>query len=229
MENREKEKKVYDVFQEICEGYDSANLRISLGMEKRWKKELAELFKNGSGPKSFLDVCCGTGDMAIAIKHSFPSCAVTAIDFSPAMLAVAKKKAAAGIDWLEGNAMALPFDDGSFDGACISFGLRNTPDYLQVLSEMRRVVRKDGMVACLDSFVPESRFISFFYNIYFKRLMPLIGGRRVHREEYRWLADSTELFLRPTELKALFEAVGLRSVKLRKMMFGACCLHWGIK
>ncbi len=219
-----KEQKVYKVFETISEGYDDANTRISLGMEKHWKKNLIKLFDDGF---KILDVCCGTGDIAIALKDK--QCDATGIDFSPAMLDVARRKCPNGINWLNANALDLPFVDDSFDGACISFGLRNTPDYEKVLSEMKRVVKNGGIIACLDSFVPENAFVKPFYNIYFKRIMPVIGGKQKHKEEYNWLANSTENFLRASELKELFIKVGIKDVKVKKMMCGACCLHYGIK
>lgn len=219
-----KEEQVYKVFEAISEGYDDANTRISLGMEKSWKKNLIDLYAPGS---KILDVCCGTGDIAIALNAK--GCEAIGLDFSPAMLEVAKKKCPEGIAWIQGNAMDLPFEDNSFDSACISFGLRNTPDYEKVLSEMKRVVRPGGIIACLDSFVPDNAFVKFFYNIYFKGIMPLIGGQKEHKEEYDWLANSTEMFLRSKELKALFEKVGINNVTIKKMMYGACCLHKGNK
>ncbi|MDO5441191.1 MAG: bifunctional demethylmenaquinone methyltransferase/2-methoxy-6-polyprenyl-1,4-benzoquinol methylase UbiE [Bacillota bacterium] len=219
-----KEEKVYNVFQTISEGYDDANTRISFGMEKKWKQNLINLFAPNS---KVLDVCCGTGDISIALKNK--NCEVTGLDFSPAMLDVAKRKCSEGITWLEGNAMQLPFEDNSFDAACISFGLRNTPDYEAVLKEMKRVVKTGGIIACLDSFVPDNGFVKFFYNIYFKGIMPHIGGHKEHKEEYDWLANSTENFLRADELKKLFEQIDIKNVKVKKMMCGACCLHKGIK
>ena len=220
----DKEEKVYKVFETISEGYDDANTRISLGMEKSWKKELINLFDSNL---KVLDVCSGTGDIAIALNAK--GCQMTGLDFSPAMLEVAKKKCPSGITWIQGNAMNLPFEDNSFDGACISFGLRNTPDYEKVLLEMKRVVKPGGTIACLDSFVPDNGFIKFFYNIYFKGIMPHIGGKNEHKEEYDWLANSTEMFLRSKELKTLFEKVGIKNVEVKKMMCGACCLHKGMK
>ncbi len=219
-----KEEKVYQVFETISKGYDDANTRISFGMEKSWKKKLINSFESGL---QILDVCCGTGDIAIALNTK--GCNITGLDFSPAMLEVAKKKCPKEIKWVEGNAMQLPFDDNSFDGACISFGLRNTPDYRQVLLEMKRVVKPGGTIACLDSFVPDNSFVKVFYNVYFKGIMPHIGGLKDHKEEYRWLASSTEMFLRSEELKELFEEIGIKNVKVKKMMCGACCLHKGIK
>ena len=151
-----------------------------------------------------LDVCCGTGDIAVAVASRRPDAAVTGLDFSPAMLDVARHKGAAleNLTWREGDAMALPFGDDTFSAAAISFGLRNTPDYGAVLTEMTRVVCPGGWVYCLDSFVPDSPLIRPFYDLYFRGVMPLLGGGFRHRREYRWLWQSTRDFLRKRELTA---------------------------
>lgn len=147
------------------------------------------------------------------------------------MLDVARRKGAAleHLTWREGDAMALPFADDTFSAAAISFGLRNTPDYGAVLTEMTRVVCPGGWVYCLDSFVPDSPLIRPFYDLYFRGVMPLLGGGFRHRREYRWLWQSTRDFLRKRELTALFAAVGLEKVRADSHLFGTCALHSGQK
>ena len=156
-----KEEKVLGIFETISENYDAANDRISLGMQKGWKKHLISAVKS-STPKKVLDVCCGTGDISLML--SAEGIGVTGLDFSPAMLKVAKEKDAdSKVNWIQGNAMELPFEDGSFDACTISFGLRNTPDFEQVLREMKRVSR--GNVYVLDSFIPENKFVYPFFKL----------------------------------------------------------------
>lgn len=225
--SEEKSEKVYRVFENIAGGYDAANDRISLGMQKSWKKALVDAV---SPCGSVLDVCTGTGDIALAIKKENPACSVTGLDFSPAMLEAAKAKTRADeINWVKGDATELPFPDESFEGVCISFGLRNTPDYEAVIKEMRRVLKPKGIFACLDSFVPENSFIRAFYGIYFGSIMPLLGGAGEHREEYLWLNQSTQEFLSPTALTRLISSCGFDSVEVKKMLFGSCCLHLAVK
>ena len=144
-----KREKVYHVFQQISQTYDRANGRISLGMESRWKDCLIEaVCEQAAKGSRVLDVCSGTGDIAISLAAHRPDLKVTGLDFSPAMLDVARKKGAplANVTWQEGDAMNLPFEDNTFSSACISFGLRNTSDYLRVLQEMTRVVVPGGWV-----------------------------------------------------------------------------------
>ena len=181
--------------------------------------------KNGK----ILDVCCGTGDITARIASEHPDVHVTGLDFSSEMLKVAHARTdkMPNVELVEGNAMKLPFKKGSFDAAVISFGLRNTPDYLQVIKEMARVVRSGGLVACLDASVPSNCVVLPFYKFYYKTIMPTLGGGFSKRSEYKWLYQSTQEFLTKAELAALFEQAGLRDVNLRSFMCGAAALHTG--
>lgn len=227
-----KREKVYKVFQNISTGYDTANNRISMGLEQRWKQCLIDMVdRQTDAGGHVLDVCSGTGDIAIAIATARPDIQVTGLDFSPAMLQQAKRKSVSlqNTAWCEGDAMALPFADHTFNAACISFGLRNTSDYRQVLREMQRVIKPGGWVYCLDSFVPDSWCIRPFYHLYFRGIMPLLGGGWGHRQEYQWLWRSTRDFLRKGQLLELFRQTGLVKVQMDSYLFGACVLHRGQK
>jgi demethylmenaquinone methyltransferase/2-methoxy-6-polyprenyl-1,4-benzoquinol methylase len=232
MADHAKEKRVYDVFQNISTNYDRANNRISLGMQNSWKKILINILKKNT-PHSVpvLDVCCGTGDIALSLARARRDLDVTGVDFSPAMLREARKKGKGqkNIHFIQGNAMELPFADESFAAACISFGLRNTADYEQVLREMRRVIRPGGYLYCMDSFVPDSPVIQPLYRIYFRYLMPLLGGGHKYRKEYMWLYESTQKFLHCGELQDMYRDIGLHAVRTKKKMCGACVLIWGQK
>lgn len=226
---------VHGVFESIADGYDAANDRISLGMHRFWKHALVEAaLKPCTNPKRaglVLDVCCGTGDISAMIAEGNPDVLVCGLDFSAHMLDVARTRTV-GLDnvvLVEGNAMALPFDDATFDSAVISFGLRNTPDYARVIGEMARVTRPGGVVACLDASVPDSAVVRPFYQFYYKNVMTLFGGGLSHRDEYNWLYESTQEFLKKDELARLFEDCGLISIAVRPFMFGAAALHVGVK
>jgi demethylmenaquinone methyltransferase/2-methoxy-6-polyprenyl-1,4-benzoquinol methylase len=220
------------VFQNISKDYDRANNRISLGLQNSWKKTLTKkLIKNTPPGTRVLDVCCGTGDIALKLAGARRDLKVTGIDFSPAMLeeAIRKRGNKKNVHFRQGNALELPYEDDSFAAACISFGLRNTADYEQVLREMRRVVKPGGYIYCLDSFVPDSPVVRPFYNIYFRYIMPMLGGGRRHRQEYMWLYESTQKFLHCGELENLYRRIGLNAVQHKRRMCGACVLVLGQK
>ena len=158
-----KQEKVYRIFEEIAGRYDSANVRISLGMQQLWKKMLADrLFKDvGSMSEKaprILDLCTGTGDIAILAARRRPGWRIIGLDFSPAMLKIARKKGkkygCRRIRWVKGNAMALPYPDRTFHAVTISFGLRNCADPGVVIREIERVLKPGGVLLCMDSFVP---------------------------------------------------------------------------
>lgn len=220
-----KEEYVYKVFESIAGGYDAANSRISLGMHMRWKSiALGDMLDLVPAGGELLDLCCGTGDMTELIIKSSETFHVTGLDFSPGMLRQAEKRFSGEprVSLIQGDAMALPFNDGSFDGAVISFALRNTADYPHVLGEMSRVVKLGAPVCCIDSFRPGSDMVRPFYDLYFSTLMPLIGGGRIHRSEYRWLSESTKQFVSPEELVELMERCGLELCRKRSFLFDSC-------
>ena len=229
MSKEEKQEKVFRVFEKIAKGYDRANVRISLGMQDSWKRMLIREITGGCDRRArILDLCTGTGDIALGIAKAGENYIVTGMDFSPSMLRIAALKAKrlgiSGIHWRRGNAMELPYGEETFDAVSISFGLRNCADPEQVLREIFRVLKPGGRCLCLDSFVPEIAVVRPFYRYYFGQIMPLIGGGTAHRKEYEWLQESTESFLRPGQLADLMRDCGFDSVRMRRRMMGACVL-----
>lgn len=227
---RKKEQYVYSVFQSIAGGYDRANRRISLLQHVRWKKKAADVLCDPlPGNSKILDIGCGTGDMLQIIASKRPDCALTGLDFSPNMLTVAKRRliGAENVDLIKGNALDIPFKDNTYNGACISFALRNTADYKKALSEAFRVLKDGGCFVCIDSFVPESRLIRPFYDIYFSMIMPLLGGGIKKIREYRWLKKSTADFISATELVKMMKSMGFTGIRKKRFLFGACVIVSG--
>ncbi len=234
MDKSSKERYVYQVFQNISKGYDRANQRISLGFQKGFKKMLLGRLKDNTPfGGNVLDVCCGTGDITFSLADMRNDLKVTGLDFSPAMLSKArmrnKRKKRDNVHFRIGNALELPFEDRTFEAVCISFGLRNTSDYSRAVDEMKRVTKPGGYIYCLDSLAPENVLVKPFYTLYFRHIMPLLGGGIHHRKEYQWLYHSTKHFLSRMELKQLFVRVGIQEVQDKDKMFGACVLVWGRK
>ncbi|MCL2403323.1 MAG: ubiquinone/menaquinone biosynthesis methyltransferase [Coriobacteriia bacterium] len=229
----EKTARAYEIFQKISTDYDRVNDAISFGQHRAWKKNMVRRIV-AQQPKNVLDIASGTGDIAIVIAQELPQTRIIASDFSPNMLEVARKRiATAGLSNAEvdvQDATKLEYPSESFDVSCVSFGLRNMPDYSLTIREMVRVLRPGGMFFCLDSSYPTNPLIKPLFRLYFKYIMPLIGGMISRApEEYRWLNDSTEVFLSKEELATLMKEGGLQDVGFKSFMFGGSALHFGTK
>lgn len=229
-----KEKRVYEIFQTISQDYDKVNGIISFNMHKRWKRDTIKQLNIQENSK-ILDVCCGTGDFTFMLSlETDNKIEIIGLDFSENMLSVARKKneelKLENVEFVHGNAMELPYEDNTFDGVVIGFGLRNTPDYEKVVKEMIRVVKPRCKVACLDTSHPTLPIFKQLYWFYFRNIMPRLGQLfSRHKKEYQWLNDSTEIFLNKKELKDLFKKVGLRDVKIKSYAGGTVALHIGVK
>lgn len=227
-----RDKKVYDIFQRISSCYDPMNDIITLGVHRLWKKKLIQSIPRES--RDILDICCGTGDIAMGIGSSLKEARITALDFSSSMLEVAEKKARTAhlknLNFVLGDALNLPFKDNTFDTITISFGLRNTSDYKRVLEEIRRVLKPGGYFFCMEASYPDSRFLRGILSSYCKYIVPLLGKflAKSYRE-YSWLNESVTAFISKKELTELIKKCGFIGVELRTFLFGCCTLHSGGK
>ncbi|MBB5178687.1 demethylmenaquinone methyltransferase/2-methoxy-6-polyprenyl-1,4-benzoquinol methylase [Planomicrobium koreense] len=226
-----KEQRVHEVFEKISVNYDQMNSVISFQQHNKWRKDTMDKMQVAKGA-SAIDVCCGTADWTIALGEATgPTGRVVGLDFSQNMLNVGidKTKDMPQVELIQGNAMALPYPDNSFDYATIGFGLRNVPDYEQVLSEMHRVLKPGGMIVCLETSQPNNAFKPFF-RFYFRFIMPVFGKLFAKSyKEYSWLQESAKDFPGMKELAALFVKVGFEKVKYKPYSGGAAALHMGIK
>ncbi|MEN0643435.1 demethylmenaquinone methyltransferase [Alkalicoccobacillus gibsonii] len=234
MGQQTKEERVHEVFESISTQYDRMNSVISLQLHKVWRKDVMKIMNVKPGDAS-LDVCCGTADWTIALGQAAGANGRTeGLDFSQNMLDVGQKKLKdqdlTYINLHHGNAMELPFEDNQFDYVTIGFGLRNVPDYLQVLKEMERVVKPGGMVVCLETSNPTMPVYKQVYQLYFRHLMPLAGRifAKSHKE-YSWLQESTQTFPSKQQLASLFQEAGLKDVTFKSYSGGAAAVHYGRK
>lgn len=229
---KSKEQHVHEVFEKISDNYDSMNSVISFQQHKIWRKDTMKAMNVQKGDTA-LDVCCGTADWTIAIaQETGESGKVIGLDFSQNMLNVGKEKVKhiSQIELIQGNAMELPFEDNSFDFVTIGFGLRNVPDYKQVLQEMNRVVKPGGMVVCLETSHPESKLFNGVFRLYFRFIMPIFGKIFAKSyKEYSWLQESAKDFPNRAALTKLFEDVGLVNVKSKPYSGGSAARHIGYK
>lgn len=229
-----KEERVHNVFEKIHKNYDKMNSIISFQQHKKWRKITMEKMSVQKG-SSALDLCCGTGDWTIALAESAGRKGrVVGLDFSNNMLTVAKEKlkdkGMEHVTLIQGNAMDLPFDDDSFDYVTIGFGLRNVPDYMQVLREMYRVLKPGGMAVCLETSQPTLPVFRQIYYAYFRFLMPVVGKVFAKSyDEYSWLQESARDFPGTEELAQMFWRAGFIDVIYKPFSGGAAAAHIGIK
>ena len=225
---------VREIFSTITGKYDFLNRVMSLRRDVAWRNFAAQrmlFFKTNR----YLDVACGTGDLAVAVAKKHPQARVTGVDFVDEMIAAAADKVrkqglSDRIEFIPGDAMALPFDDDRFDVAGIAFGIRNIPDRKRALAEMLRVVAPGGQVMVLEMTFVENRLLRFIYHFYLHHLLPCFG-RLFSRNPaaYYYLADSIVNFPSPDEFAAEMEAAGMVNVQKHSLTFGITWLHIGSK
>ncbi|MBY0145476.1 demethylmenaquinone methyltransferase [Neobacillus niacini] len=229
-----KEQRVHKVFEKISDNYDKMNSVISFQQHIKWRKDTMKRMNVKPGSKA-LDVCCGTGDWTIALAEAVgPSGEVNGLDFSQNMLNVGLEKVKNlglnQVTLIHGNAMELPFPDNSFDYVTIGFGLRNVPDYLQVLKEMHRVVKPGGIAVCLETSQPTLPGYKQLFYFYFKFIMPMFGKLFAKSyQEYSWLQESARDFPGMKELAKMFETAGFKNVFYKPYSGGAAAVHIGYK
>jgi demethylmenaquinone methyltransferase/2-methoxy-6-polyprenyl-1,4-benzoquinol methylase len=229
-----KEKRVYQVFQDIAAKYDFMNSVISCNRLKAWHLDSIQRI-SVQQDQQVLDVCCGTAEYTILLAGKVgPMGKVYGIDFSGNMLKIGQQKVAAlglsNVELVQGNAMELPFPDNSFDLVTISFGLRNVPDYMQVLKEMGRVAKHGGKVVCLETSQPTIPGFRQIYYTYFRYVMPLLGKLLAKRyRHYSWLQESAKDFPGQGELMDMFRQAGLVNIQVKAYDGGVAALHVGIK
>lgn len=234
MDAESKQKHVLDVFESIAPKYDMMNDILSFRRHKAWRRFTMRKMEVKPGQTS-LDLCCGTCDWTITLAKASQTGKTVGLDFSRNMLNVGqakvdKLKLGEQITLVQGNAMELPFPDNSFDYVTIGFGLRNVPDIVKTLKEMKRVVKPGGKIVCLELSKPTWQPFKGIYYFYFEKLLPLMGKWFVKRyEQYRWLPESLATFPDLQALAELFRSVGMRNVKAYPLTGGVAALHIGTK
>lgn len=213
---------IKEMFNSIAKSYDKLNDIISFNLHSDIKKQAI-----GNLPLDYkikiLDVCTGTGDIAVYFARLLPCSSITGIDFSPEMLSIAKIKTENinNITFMEGDALNLPFKEGEFDISFISFGLRNLTDLEQGLKEMKRVTKTGGVVSSLDMGKMKG-YMTPFYNLFLFKIVPILGLLFSAKfAAYKYLPHSTEKFPSQDRLVEIFEEIGLKNVKKHDFLLGA--------
>ena len=213
---------VRSMFDRIAPVYDSMNRLMTAGLDRRWRREAAEaVVKPGD---RVLDSCCGTGDLAIAAAAAGGN--VTGVDFSKPMLERARRKAPE-LEWIEGDALALPFADESFDAATVGFGVRNLSELDKGLHELRRVLRPGGRLAILEITRPTG-VVAPFYRLWFDVLIPAAGKVLPGGSAYTYLPASVRRFPDPEGLARLMDEAGFGEIRWRLFAGRIVALHTGV-
>jgi demethylmenaquinone methyltransferase/2-methoxy-6-polyprenyl-1,4-benzoquinol methylase len=221
------------MFDRIAGRYDALNSLMTAGLHHRWRERAAKRAKLSAGDAA-LDVCCGTGDLALALAGRVsPGGSVVGCDFSEPMLDLAREKAtrrgAANVRFEWADALRLPYDAGRFDAVTVGFGARNLADLDRGLREMSRVLREGGRLVILEITRPARAPLSTFYSLWFDRLVPLLGSLAADPEAYSYLPESVRGFPPPRRLAERMEAAGLEGIRWTILAGGIIATHSGTR
>lgn len=216
--------RVGDLFGAIAPRYDLINDLQSLWLHRRWKKLLVKMASVQKGEKA-LDLCCGTGDIAFALRDAGAD--VIGLDFSPAMLSIAiQRSRGAPVQFIRGDAMHVPFPDESFDIVTIGYGLRNLESWEAGLEEMARLAHPGGRLLILDFGKPENPFWRGLYFDWLRWIVPLFGKIFCHdAASYAYICESLKAYPGQRGVSAKLQAMGCRDIQVRNLLAGAMSIH----
>ena len=221
------------MFDRVASRYDALNSVMTAGLHHRWRERAAA--QTGLGPgEAALDVCCGTGDLALELsKLIAPGGHVVGCDFSEPMLDLARDKAAErGVDGVRfewADALQLPYDGERFDAVTVGFGVRNLADLDRGLREMARVLKPGGRLVILEITQPTRPPLSFFFSLWFDRIVPLLGALSSNPEAYSYLPESVRSFPSPRGLAEKMDDAGFKGIRYTVLAGGIIAIHSGIR
>jgi demethylmenaquinone methyltransferase / 2-methoxy-6-polyprenyl-1,4-benzoquinol methylase len=217
------------LFDRIASSYDLINTILSLGIDRLWRSKTVAALKIKDGD-TVLDIATGTGMLALAALRK-AGCRVIGVDLSSGMLAKAKIRLQAYIENkrfipVKANALDMPFPDNSFNKMMICFGMRNIPDIQGFLRECHMILSPDGIMSIMELSIPENRLIRYSYLIYFRFILPFLGGLLSgDYGSYRYLRDSVIAFPSPAELTLIMHNCGFEILKKTPVFFGTAHLY----
>ncbi len=221
------------MFDRVAPRYDLLNALMTAGLHDDWRRRAATVSNIRPGDR-VLDVCCGTGDLTLELAQRVgPNGVAVGCDFSEGMLSRAATKAAERrldqVRFEHADALRLPYEQDSFAAATIGFGLRNLADHEAGIAELARVVRPGGTVVVLEFTRPRRAPFSTFYDLWFNRLVPLLGRLSKDAAAYGYLPASVREFTDPRGLAAMLAGAGLAEVRYRVLAGGIVTIHSGTR
>lgn len=215
--NKNDQNAMKSMFNDIAKNYDFLNDVMTFFTQKSIKNSAINSLKPNHS--NILDVCTGTGDIAIMLAKKFPNASITALDFSLEMLKIAKIKSKnSNINFINQNALDMPFLDNSFDLCTISFGLRNLPDITAAIKEIHRILATNGELLIIDLGKPK---MNWLYPLILDKVIPILG-KIFHENKYpyQYLVESQKDFPSPQNLSKVLQSVGFADTKIRNFLFG---------
>lgn len=230
----EKAGMVHEVFTSVASKYDVMNDLMSMGIHRIWKDAMMDWLAPRPGQR-LLDVAGGTGDVAFRFLERAPAATAVVCDMTESMLVEGRHRAEAGamadrLDWVVGDAMALPFADNSFDTYTISFGIRNVVRITEALREAFRVLRPGGRLMVLEFSQIPNEFMQWAYDRYSFNVIPAMGQAVTgDRDSYQYLVESIRQFPDQESFASMIRDAGFDQVKYRNLTMGIAALHSGWK
>ena len=229
-----KTEQVRQMFDSIAPAYDFMNRAMTLGIDIWWRKLAVKRLKR-IHPTHILDVATGTGDFAIQLHKSLHPEHITGIDLSQGMLdeacrKVKEKGLEKDITFEQGDCMALPMQDGTFDAVTVAFGVRNFENLQQGYREMARVLRPGGMLCVLELSTPKDPVIRWFYDLYTLHIIPAIGSiKSGDKSAYRYLPQSIAAVPQGDDMLQLMRNAGLHDATYKRLTLGTCTIYSAVK
>jgi demethylmenaquinone methyltransferase/2-methoxy-6-polyprenyl-1,4-benzoquinol methylase len=223
---------VRGMFDRIAGVYDLMNSAMTAGLHHQWRERAVDRAEVLPGFDA-LDVCCGTGDLALELRRRIgPDGRVVGCDFSEPMLELARHKSGEEglpVEFGWADALDLPYGDASFDAVTVGFGARNLADLERGLAEMTRVLRPDGRLVILEISRPQRQPLAGFYSLWFDRLVPVLGTLAGDPDAYSYLPDSVRTFPEPERLAGMLDGAGLTRIRWLLLAGGIIAVHSGRK